>query len=71
VRHPALGPFLCLRNHAGKGVQQVNEGIPARWTLAAEITAINLSLFAFTADNAALHFLRHRFNLCSSTNADL
>lgn len=23
-----------LRNHAGKGVQQVNEGIPARWRLA-------------------------------------
>jgi hypothetical protein len=23
-----------LRNHAGKGVQQVNEGIPARWALA-------------------------------------
>ncbi len=23
----------CLRNHAGKGVQQVNEGIPARWKL--------------------------------------
>jgi hypothetical protein len=22
-----------LRNHAGKGVRQVNEGIPARWTL--------------------------------------
>jgi hypothetical protein len=22
-----------LRNHSGKGVQQVNEGIPARWTL--------------------------------------
>jgi hypothetical protein len=23
----------ALRNHAGKGVQQVNEGIPARWLL--------------------------------------
>ena len=23
-----------LRNHAGKGVQQVNEGSPARWRLA-------------------------------------
>jgi hypothetical protein len=22
-----------LRNHAGKGVQQVNDGIPARWAL--------------------------------------
>jgi hypothetical protein len=25
----ALGPFLCLRNHDGKGVQLVNEGHPA------------------------------------------
>ena len=24
-----LGPFLCLRNHDGKGVQRVNEGRPA------------------------------------------
>jgi hypothetical protein len=29
-----------LRNHAGKGVQQVNEGIPARWTLAAQYAEI-------------------------------
>jgi hypothetical protein len=26
---PVLGPFLCLRNHDGKGVQRVNEGSSA------------------------------------------
>jgi hypothetical protein len=29
------GIQASLRNHAGKGVQQVNEGIPARWELRA------------------------------------
>jgi hypothetical protein len=29
------GIQASLRNHAGKGVQQVNEGIPARWQLRA------------------------------------
>jgi len=29
--------------------------------MAAEIAAINLSHLAFTADNAAFHFLSHRF----------
>jgi hypothetical protein len=29
-----LGPFLCLRNRAGRGVQRTNEGNPVRWQLA-------------------------------------
>ena len=29
-----LGPFLCLRNHDGKGVRRVNESSRARWRLA-------------------------------------
>src|SRR5260370_41040405 len=36
LRCPLAGAVsVALRNHAGKGVQQVNEGIPARWTLKA------------------------------------
>src|ERR1700728_1247023 len=33
----------------------------SRFDVPAEIAPIHLSLFAFAADNAALHFLSHRF----------
>ena len=36
--------------------------------VAAEVTAINLSLFAFTADNAAFHFFCHGFTQLGQQN---